>query len=361
MVHRLRLLRLLRHRRRVRAVVAALLQRRRPPGLSGAGGLGGRAKCLAAPCAVEKQPEETRSEEERSRLHHHKRGKRKRRPHWPATSTSPPLDQRRTPAKLRLGNRVDQSNQDGSRVPATQRLRRRVNSRPPVHDRLGLRMSPRGRRRISPPDAEGWREVLSQSTPENSGPTPSTGNATSRRRTRKIPEEMRDKCLNCLSRTHRIATCRHLLRCLRCYSYRYFARDCKRPRTPLNGDGGNATAPNRFVRARHGSGSDDTAVGSQAGGATPNDAVDDITPAGSEAAGTTPSITPTQSVAASPVPMDRNPLPSEHPDERQWESACIIQCNAAIDGAEADLRLAITAMAADATRAVSTADAASAL
>ena len=53
--------------------------------------------------------------------------------------------------------------------------------------------------------------------------------------------------------------------------------------------------------------------------------------------------------------MDRDPLPLGHPDERQWESACIIQRNTAIDDAEAGLRFSITAMDTDATRTVSTA------
>lgn len=55
---------------------------------------------------------------------------------------------------------------------------------------------------------------------------------------------------------------------------------------------------------------------------------------------------------------DRDPLPPGHPEERPWESACIIQRNPAIDNAEAGLRFATTALIADASRSVTVADAA---
>lgn len=48
-------------------------------------------------------------------------------------------------------------------------------------------------------------------------------------------------------------------------------------------------------------------------------------------------------------------------DERQWDIVCIIQRNTAIDDTEASLRLAITAVAADATREITAADASRAL
>ena len=59
--------------------------------------------------------------------------------------------------------------------------------------------------------------------------------------------------------------------------------------------------------------------------------------------------------------MDRDPLPPGHPEEWQWESTCIIQRSATIDEAEAGLPFAITAMPADATCDVSTANATRAL
>jgi len=54
-------------------------------------------------------------------------------------------------------------------------------------------------------------------------------------------------------------------------------------------------------------------------------------------------------------------LRSGHPEERQWESVVIIQRGAAIDAAEAGLRLVLTAMGADSTRSVAIADAVRAL
>ena len=45
---------------------------------------------------------------------------------------------------------------------------------------------------------------------------------------------LRDRCLNCLSYTHRLTTCRMPLWCLRCRAFWHLARDCKRPRSPEN-------------------------------------------------------------------------------------------------------------------------------
>jgi hypothetical protein len=50
---------------------------------------------------------------------------------------------------------------------------------------------------------------------------------------------------------------------------------------------------------------------------------------------------------------ERDPLPPGHPDERQWVNMCIIQRSTAVDNAEASMRLAIMAVAADATREIS--------
>ena len=45
---------------------------------------------------------------------------------------------------------------------------------------------------------------------------------------------LRDRCLNCLSYTHRLTTCRMPLWCLRCRAFWHLARDCKRPRSLEN-------------------------------------------------------------------------------------------------------------------------------
>ena len=48
---------------------------------------------------------------------------------------------------------------------------------------------------------------------------------------RRIPAELRDRCFNCLSYSHRGATCRLPRCCLRCHGYRHLAKDHRRPRS----------------------------------------------------------------------------------------------------------------------------------
>ncbi|CAN6176745.1 unnamed protein product [Urochloa humidicola] len=59
---------------------------------------------------------------------------------------------------------------------------------------------------------------------------------------RRIPPVFIDRCFNCLSFNHRIATCRLPRRCLRCHGFRHIARDCRRPRAPPL-DGAKRTGP----------------------------------------------------------------------------------------------------------------------
>lgn len=158
------------------------------------------------------------------------------------------------------------------------------------------------------------------------------------RQRKRFSEALRDRCLNCLSFTHRIVTCRRPLRCMNYHSTRHMARDCKRPRSPVHGTGGENPARDHFVRARRGPESDGT-------------------PAASQASGSTPPISNMEGRPRGPTPDDRDPLPRGHPEERPWESACIIQRNAAIDSTETGLRLAVSALIADGTRVVSIADA----
>lgn len=61
------------------------------------------------------------------------------------------------------------------------------------------------------------------------------------------------------------------------------------------------------------------------------------------------------------MPEEHDPLPPSHPNEWQWESACIIQRNAVVDDTKASLQFTITAMAADAACEVSAANASRAL
>ncbi|CAN6173588.1 unnamed protein product [Urochloa humidicola] len=59
---------------------------------------------------------------------------------------------------------------------------------------------------------------------------------------RRIPSVFTDRCFNCLSFNHCIATCRLPRRCLRCHGFRHIARDCWRPRAPPL-DGAKRTGP----------------------------------------------------------------------------------------------------------------------
>lgn len=321
---------------------------------------------------VVEEPSTEAQAEDRHRPPRRKRGKRKRwrGPHRVAAPADSPTEMHRASAKQRLGERVASP----VRAPAKQRLgehvagprqgrvpaKLRLGRHAVIQDRLGARAPTAGHRRISPPDTEGWWEVLPHHSPDRINSPPAMADRRPPRRPRQIPEAMRDKCLNCLSRNHRIATCRRLLRCLRCLGYHHYARDCKRPRKPAGDASGTAApAPNRFVRARHASSSGDTAVGSQAEASTP-DETPDVTPMGSQAGET---LGPNQATGAvhGPEPMECDPLPPGLPKERQWESTCILQCNPTIDAAEAGLRYAITAMSVDATREMSAASATRAL
>lgn len=143
---------------------------------------------------------------------------------------------------------------------------------------------------------------------------------------------MRDRCLNYLSYSYKIATCSQPLRCLHCHGYSHLARDCKRPRSPPADGSNNAAGQECFIRAHRVPGSTGTPVGSQASGSTP--------------ASNPP-------LPACPTLEERDPLPPGHPDERQWVNMCIIQRSTAVDNAEASMRLAIMAVAADATREIS--------
>jgi len=101
-----------------------------------------------------------------------------------------------------------------------------------------LRLGPRSR--VSALDADGWRCTLPRS------PILPVANQRLRRgggearlqlgvppgvRPRIFPVDFRGRCFNCLSRTHRVATCRLPRHCLRCHGFGHIARDCKRPRS----------------------------------------------------------------------------------------------------------------------------------
>ncbi|KAG2537327.1 hypothetical protein PVAP13_9NG262946 [Panicum virgatum] len=85
----------------------------------------------------------------------------------------------------------------------------------------------------------------------------------------RITPEFAGRCLNCLSYSHLVATCRLPTRCFRCHGFRHLARECKRPRSPRSptaSDGGGGGR--RIVRSRRST--PPTPRGAAARGRTPS-------------------------------------------------------------------------------------------
>ncbi|CAL4885499.1 unnamed protein product [Urochloa decumbens] len=243
-----------------------------------------------------------------------------------------------------------------------------------------LRLSPRpsGRRRISPPNAEGWQEVLGKaaSSPRCRPAAPSSG-------PRPLPPELADKCLNCLSTAHRRVDCKMPTRCLRCRGLHHLARHCKRPRRMAAGGAApSAVNPSRRpVRARR---ENNTEAGVTAGGvqaqppvplrhapvviaATAAQAPTAAAGAGErrqprrfhrsaprpgspgtprDARGRTPSpggVAPNGGPLPASMDIDSDPLPQGHPTRRPRGNPCYLDRDADINTEEARLRLALVA------------------
>ena len=102
-----------------------------------------------------------------------------------------------------------------------------------LHNRLGPY------RRASSSDRDGWQEVLGVSASQYHRQVQQVVANDLRgwcHRRRRLQDALRDRCLNCLLHTHRVATCRLPPRCLHCHEFRHLARDYKRPRSPVNDD-----------------------------------------------------------------------------------------------------------------------------
>lgn len=149
-----------------------------------------------------------------------------------------------------------------------------------------------------------------------------------------IPPELQDRCLNCLSSAHRIATCRLPVRCRRCMGLNHLARDCKRPRSPSSPSerqGGRRVLPRRA--------------------ASPSDA----TPSASQAS--TPVGSPVAALAPSPPPLCFSASPIRSEDE----SLCVVERSPQLIEEEGRLRRALFARVSGLDMALSAGDAAAAL
>ncbi|CAN6194783.1 unnamed protein product [Urochloa humidicola] len=195
--------------------------------------------------------------------------------------------------------------------------------------------------------------------------------STSSSPTRRIPPEMADRCLNCLSYTHRIATCRLPRRCRRCLGFRHIAKDCRRSCSPTTGQqrpvfgaGGpqRGPLPQATVACRGGSTSAPRAAVTAAAGGSSRPAPTRFvrsdsppTPTASQAPSRTPSPPPSSASPASSrgrrtASTDSPPAEAEPEPER-----CFVARNATIDAEEARLRYALIARVGNASRGFSVA------
>jgi hypothetical protein len=92
-----------------------------------------------------------------------------------------------------------------------------MEGRIPAPQRLGRHEWGSAGQCISAPDADGWREVLPLELVRGfGGAPPAWPTPTSLRHPSRYPTDLYGKCFNCLSTTHRVATCRLPPHCLRC-------------------------------------------------------------------------------------------------------------------------------------------------
>lgn len=215
-------------------------------------------------------------------------------------------------------------------TPLLQATRR---SQPP---RRGSPFTSRPRRRASAPDKDGWQRVLPQRPEQGTqaprhetlGTQPAPAAAAAGARPR--PRAVLDRCLNCLSTAHRVATCTRSPRCFNCRGINHFARDCKRSRVDAAAGDTSGAADVRFVRQRRGS--PRTLRG--AGGVTPSPPGSPDTPLGAHGR------TPSPPVPDSDVDVT-NSGPQGAPGSRLHECWRYLKRDACVDNAEASLRFSV--------------------
>lgn len=110
--------------------------------------------------------------------------------------------------------------------------------RVPTHQRLG------SRHHVSAPDADGWRWVLPLEEVQHPAQEPQRQRVVAGSNyvggRRPLPIVLHGKCLDYLSRSHRVATCRLPRRCLRCCGFGHLAQDHKWQQPGNNGGCGTA-------------------------------------------------------------------------------------------------------------------------
>ncbi|KAG2631281.1 serine/arginine repetitive matrix protein 1-like [Panicum virgatum] len=114
---------------------------------------------------------------------------------------------------------------DGQRRPPSP-VRQR-SSAPSRHRHPSARPAPP--RRPAGPDGDGWQKVLTRKERRR------RSSSATRRTVSPVPDELRDKCFNCLARDHRRAHCRSPTRCYRCHETGHMTYSCSRPRRSPEG------------------------------------------------------------------------------------------------------------------------------
>ncbi|CAO1948902.1 unnamed protein product [Urochloa humidicola] len=153
---------------------------------------------------------------------------------------------------------------------------------------------------------------------------------------------MQDCCWNCLSLSHRVATCRLPYRCWLCHGFRHIAKDCPRRRSPSPNQ-----RPTRRTPASGGAASR-PAQGTARNTARRFDRLNGPpTPPASQVPSRTPSpepmdVSPACSPAASTVPLER-PASPEEPE------CCYIDRSGAMAAEEERLRFALLAVVTNAS------------
>jgi hypothetical protein len=106
---------------------------------------------------------------------------------------------------------------------------RPMEGRVPARQCLGRCGQGSAHQRISAPDANGWREVLSRGSVSGAGGArPARRASANQRPPTRYPADLHQKCFNCLSIVHRVVNSKLPSHCLRCRGFRHLARDCKR-------------------------------------------------------------------------------------------------------------------------------------